>query len=165
MRHKHPLFFATVLAKLDAKERLAMPAEMREAFSLAEARDMQSRLYLVLRELDGVPPHLACFGRNLIEGLAAELDYCDDARAHEIEGILINTESVRFDAAGRFSIGPERVALLGLKENVLFAGVGKFYEMWNPKDLAETRSPQVSFYRRALRINTLREDTGQEGRS
>ena len=155
MKYQGPIFFATVQNKMDSKERATMPSEQRESFSLAEARDMQSRLYLVLRELDGVSPHLACFGRNMIEGLVAELDYCDDARAHEIECILANTDSVRFDAAGRFSIGSERIALLGLKETLTFVGVGRFYEIWNPKNVLESRSAQVSFYRRALRINTV----------
>ena len=154
---KSPLFFATNQANLDSKGRAAMPAEFREAFGLAEAREMQSRLYLVLRNLDGVPAHLACFGRHLIESLAAELDFCDDERAHQIETILASTDSVRFDAAGRFSIGPDTIDLLGLTDSLLFVGVGRFYEIWHPDHLAETRSAQLSFYRRALRINTTPE--------
>ena len=153
MQRQRALFFATVQANLDSKGRSAMPSEFREAIALAEAAEMQSRLYLVRRELDGIPMHLACFGRHVIEALAAELDHCRDTRAHEIEGILANTDSVRFDAAGRFSIGPETIALLGLSDSLLFVGVGRFYEIWHPDHLAETRSAQLSFYRRALRIN------------
>ena len=159
MQGRRALFFSTVKANLDAKGRSAMPSEFREAIALAEPVEMQSRLYLVRRELEGIPVHLACFARHMIEELGAELDYCDDARAHVIEGILACADSVRFDTAGRFSIGPESIALLDLTDSLLFVGVGRFYEIWHPDHLAETRSAQVSFHRRALRISAPPETT------
>ncbi|NQY82712.1 MAG: hypothetical protein HRT36_06820 [Alphaproteobacteria bacterium] len=145
------LFYSTIEAVLDAKGRSALPADFRETFGLAESAEVQSRLYLVRWDVAEVPMHLSCFGRSLMDHLVRELDFCDTARAQVIEHILAHTDMMRFDAAGRFAIGPNAITALGLKDKVLYVGVGRFFEIWNPDQAVESTSAKMSSHRAALR--------------
>lgn len=104
--------------------------------------------------------HLACFGSSLVSSLSSELDYCDSDRAHEIEIILMETDVVKVDSAGRFSLGSDTVDALGLTDQVLVVGLGRFFEIWHPNHKADTRSALLSSYRRALRLMPTRQAEG-----
>lgn len=146
------MYFSSSTVVLDTKTRMLLPAEYREALAHAEKVEFQSRLYLSRRSLGDAPEHLACFGSSLVTSLASELDYCDSDRAHEIETILMETSVVKVDSAGRFSLGPDTVEALGLSDQVLIVGLGRFFEIWHPDHKADSRSALLSSYRRALRF-------------
>ena len=112
---------------------------------------MRTRLYFTRRDCTGIPLHLACFGRSMQERLMGELDRCDVDRACEIEAIFKETDMVRFDSAGRFSLGTTAIEWLKAEDKLLFVGLGRFFEIWNPGHAAQIRSAEMTLHREILR--------------
>lgn len=148
-------FFGTSEAALDSKGRTVMPVDYRENFLLCERADMQSRLYMARNDpgdvVDGNPIYLTCFGHSLLYRMSETLTHCDDGQAREIEDILESVSAVRFDNAGRFSIGAQLMAALEMKERVLFKGYGSVFEIWPTKKTDRLSADFLSSKRKVFR--------------
>ena len=166
------IFYGTTEAALDAKGRSALPAEMREVFAQSEQALMRSRLYFTRRDCPGFPAHLTCFGRSLQERLMVELDRCvvdpkgdesnDVERASELEAIFKETDMVRFDTAGRFSLGESAIEWLKAENTLLFVGLGRFFEIWNPSHAAQICSTEMTTHRGIFHLSNSAGGGGDE---
>lgn len=128
--------------KLDAKGRVSIPAQFRNALR-AESRDGANSVGvpLILR-----PSH----NRRCIEGwpekgfeaLAKPLEqYADFSEEHDDFATAIYAEAcpLETDKEGRIVLPAELAAYAGLTDGVVFLGMGKRFEIWEPAAAARRR--------------------------
>ena len=129
--------------KLDAKGRVSIPASFRNALK-ANSKDGSAAVGvpLVLR-----PSHkYACiegWPEKEFAGLARPLQQYDDySDEHDDFAITLYADAFELetDKEGRIVLPAELANHAGLSESVLFMGVGKRFEIWEPEAAARRRA-------------------------
>lgn len=135
------LFLSTFETKIDKKGRISIPARYR---SLLEKNNEE----LVLFTTPG-SEHIQGCGNNYIERLwetNLELDQISDEALY-IQDILSDSTYVKLDAEGRILLSEKLIEAATLSINVLFAGRGETFQIWNPSNYnkaKEERSKRLS---------------------
>lgn len=137
-------FFSTAVNKLDAKRRVSVPATFRQILA---KQDLQGFYYLKSDQR----PALNGFGRTLLEFYQDRLASADplhnddyDAEAQDLFGEIGLLE---FDDQGRVTLPPELVDFLGVTERVLFVGLNKKFEIWDPERFEQVRNERLAHAR------------------
>ncbi len=126
------MFLSRVTNTLDAKGRISVPADFR-----AVVGDGHFDGIIVWPSFDG--PWLEGGGIALMEdyqALLENMDPYDDARIAFERAIFAEARRLAFDANGRVSLPKELADYAGLNGQVTFIGLGRRFEMWNPKSYA-----------------------------
>lgn len=143
-------FVSTVVNKLDAKGRVSVPAPFRQIL----AQQNLKGFYCIP---SFVAPALEAFGETLLAEFNQRLGAVDplfsedyDAQAQVVvgESLLLN-----FDDEGRVRIPDELVAHAGIGERVLFVGLGKKFQIWEPERFEPIRRERIA-RARATRLGT-----------
>ena len=124
-RSAEALFMGSHTNKIDAKGRIASPADFRKALDL----DAFNGFYCT-PSLYG--PHLDCGGPSYIRGLQAmigALDPFDPDRIALEEAMIGRTRPVAFDADGRFILPQVLRNHAGLVEQAHFIGLGEKFQI------------------------------------
>ena len=161
------LFLSTTLNKLDAKFRVSVPASFRQS--------LQGDAFGGVVAWPSVREQMieAC-DRSRVERIAASLDdpgqYPEDnsLRLDLARVSLASLKPLSFDVNGRIMLPEEFREHAGIVEEVLFVGVGRTFQMWEPERyrlweasrLEEGRKKGISLQMRPL---LLRADDGGQG--
>ena len=126
---KTALFLSTACNKIDAKLRVSIPASFRQ---LIEEKNADLILYPSFQ----YPCIEGCSGDILTE-LAEKLDSEQSLFAPQKQSIqtLIFGSAKAFitDATGRICLSKELMAHAKLKDEAVFVGCGKTFQIWNPQ--------------------------------
>ncbi len=129
------MFLSRNTNMLDAKGRISVPADFR---SVVAANGQQgSNVFdgiIVWPSFDG--PYLEGGGMALLldyQALLENMDPYDDARIAFERAIFAESRRLPFDANGRVSLPKELADYAQLNGQVTFIGLGRRFEIWNPK--------------------------------
>jgi MraZ protein len=121
-------FISRISGKLDGKGRVCIPATYRQIL----AAQNTAGVYVCPSFHE---PALECFGEDVLQkfhGAQAELDpffaaqHDDRARA-----VLTMTELLPLDENGRVRLPDDMIAHAGLKDAIVFVGLGTKFQIWD----------------------------------
>lgn len=144
-------FISTFAGTLDAKGRVCIPAPWRQILAAQET----AGVYLC-PSLDGTA--LDGFGQALMDSECSRLDQFDPflSGLHDDLAAQFVSSSVALpiDENGRVRLPDDLIAVAGLKDRVLFVGMGRKFEIWNPETYAPVKAQRLANARaeRAARI-------------
>ena len=132
--------------RIDAKGRVAAPADFRKALDLAAFNG-----FFCMPSLEG--PFLDCGGADYIENLKASISHLPpfdpDRRALE-RTLLGRARPIAFDGDGRFIL-PEPLRLHAkLAERAFFVGLGDTFQIWRDDGAEEAIAGEEDRARAAL---------------
>ncbi|MEE2693059.1 MAG: division/cell wall cluster transcriptional repressor MraZ [Pseudomonadota bacterium] len=147
LRSAEALFLGSHINKIDAKGRIAAPADFRRALDL----DRYNGFYCV-PSLIG--PWLDCGGTDYIEGLIAmisALDPYDPDRADLEDSLIGRSRPVPFDGDGRFILPQPLRDHAGLDDRALLIGRGETFQIRRADGAEEHLSAAAERAKNALR--------------
>ena len=131
------LFLSTFETKIDRKGRVSIPARYR---SLLERRNQE----LILFTTPGDSFIQGCSDRYIERLWETNLDLDQvSEEALYIQDILSDSNHVKLDTEGRILLSQKLMNSAKLSGNILFAGRGETFQIWNPiyyNQEKETRS-------------------------
>ncbi|MEL7488821.1 MAG: division/cell wall cluster transcriptional repressor MraZ, partial [Pseudomonadota bacterium] len=132
LRSAETLFLGSHTNKVDAKGRIAAPAEFRKALGGA------AKAFICVPSLTG--PYLDCGGFDLLERLQARIDLMDpydpDREAMEI-ALMGRARKLPIDKDGRTVLPKPFIEHAGLNGEASFVGRGAFFQIWNAADVED----------------------------
>ncbi len=123
------MFLSSYLNKLDKKGRVSVPATFRSHLSSMGYNGFVS--YPSFNH-----PALEACSQDRIEKLSNTIDSLnpfEEKRDFFATSILSESENLQFDTEGRVSLSKELLHHAKIKNNVLFVGLGKTFQIWEPK--------------------------------
>ena len=122
------IFLSTFENKIDAKGRVSVPAPFRAVL------DAQQQPLIITRSLTN--DH--CLEGQGIQRLNQVVDVLDtmDSLSEDVQmlqAMLANAREMRPDSEGRIVLPEDFINIAQLSTNVMFVGVGRLFEMWNPE--------------------------------
>jgi MraZ protein len=122
-------FVSKVVNKLDAKGRVSVPALFRQVLA-----GQNTDGFYCIRAV--AHPALNGFGDALFEQADAQLNslnpiFSQDFAA-QATAIFGQAKLLSFDDEGRVRLPDELIAHAGIQERVLFLGLNRIFEVWNP---------------------------------
>ena len=124
------MFLSSHENKIDKKGRVSVPAAFRS--------------YLTTLGYNGFisypsfsNPALECCTQDRIEKLSNTIDSLnpfEEKRDFFATSILSESENLQFDTEGRVSLSEKLLNHANIKGNVLFVGLGKTFQIWDPKN-------------------------------
>ena len=144
-------FVSTIINKLDAKGRVSIPAPFRQIL----AQQNTAGLYCFA---SFVSPALEAFGEALIAEFTERLNALDpffsedhDAQAQAILGA---SRLLTLDDEGRVRLPDEFISHAGITDRVTFVGMGRKFQIWDPKNFAPVETARIE-RARASRVGPL----------
>ena len=123
------MFLSTYENKLDKKWRVSVPASFRS--------------YLSSLGYNGVicypsfnNPSIEGCSQNRIEKISASIDSLnpfEEKRDIFATSVLSESVNLQFDTEGRISLTEKLLNHAKIKNNILFVGLGKTFQIWDPK--------------------------------
>ncbi len=127
------LFMDTVVNKVDAKGRVSLPADYR-----AIVKDTCSEI-VCYRSLSA-PCVEGCL-EDLLDKLADDMENSLDFFSQEQDDIsnLVFGDAKRypFDSTGRIMLSEKLLKHAQIKDNAVFVGKGRKFQIWNPENWAK----------------------------
>jgi MraZ protein len=135
------IFLSTYENKIDRKGRVSVPATFRATL------EVNSQPLIVTKSLTS--PCLEGQGSARIQQIVDVIDTMDalSEETRTLQALLSNAQEMKLDAEGRIMLPEEFLSFADLNETIIFAGVGRLFEMWNPASWRE---------REAARRETIR---------
>lgn len=124
-------FLGTHQNKLDAKGRVSVPAPFRAAL---KAQNEANGAHLVLRP-SHQHPCIEAWPTPVFEALADPLNRLDlFSQAHDDMAATLYADAfpVEADREGRIVLPDDLVAYAGLTDAVVFMGLGRIFQIWEP---------------------------------
>jgi MraZ protein len=124
-------FLGTHQNKLDAKGRVSVPASFRNAL---KAENETNGTHLVLRP-SHQHPCIEAWPTEVFEALAEPLDRLDLFSAeHDDMAATLYADAFRVEAdkEGRIVLPDDLVSYAGLTDTVVFMGLGRIFQIWEP---------------------------------
>ena len=121
------LFLSTFENRIDKKGRLSVPAPFR---AVLERRRDPLFLFKSLTE-----PCLEGCGAERIEQIVDAIDGMDSLSSEvaTLQTMLSSAQEMKLDAEGRITLSGDFIEFAELDETVLFAGVGRSFQIWLPE--------------------------------
>ena len=123
------MFLSSHENKIDKKGRVSVPAAFRS--------------YLTTQGYNGFVsypsfsnPALECCTQDRIEKLSDSIDTLnpfEEKRDYFATSVLSESVNLQFDTEGRVSITDKLLKHANIKSNILFVGLGKTFQIWEPK--------------------------------
>ncbi len=123
------LFLSTFHNKIDAKGRVSVPADFRDALKDQAFQGIVAFRSLTLSAIEG-------FGMDRMEKLSHQLDRLDIFSQEQDDwaaSIFADAQQLRFDSEGRIMLSEELKIHAQLQDKVAFVGRGPTFQMWNPE--------------------------------
>ncbi|MEN9017554.1 MAG: division/cell wall cluster transcriptional repressor MraZ [Hellea sp.] len=146
------MFLSTVTNNLDAKGRVSVPADFRSTISNDSKRSPFDGI-VIWPSLDG--NFLEGGGISLMEDFQASLDlkeHYDPERSALQYAIFASSRQLAFDGGGRVSLPKDMHEFANLNGKVTFVGLGRRFEIWNPKLFEERRESILTLARESRHI-------------
>ena len=123
------MFLSSFENKLDKKGRVSVPATFRSHLNSLGYNGFISYPSFNHSALEGC-------SQNRIEKLSKTIDTLnpfEDKRDYFATSILSESVSLQFDSEGRVSFPEKLLNHAKIKNNILFVGLGKTFQVWEPK--------------------------------
>ena len=123
------MFLSTYENKLDKKGRVSVPASFRSHLSSLGYNGFISYPSFNYSALE------AC-SQDRIEKLSNTIDSLnpfEEKRDYFATSILSESVNLQFDTEGRVSLTEKLLQHANIKNNILFVGLGKTFQIWEPK--------------------------------
>ena len=123
------MFLSSYENKIDKKGRVSVPATFRSHLSSLGYNGFVS--YPSFNH-----PALEACSQDRIEKLSNTIDSLnpfEEKRDFFATSILSESENLQFDTEGRISLSKKLLNHAKIKDNVLFVGLGKTFQIWEPK--------------------------------
>ena len=151
------MFLSSFVNKIDKKGRVSVPATFRSHINTLGYNGFISYPSFNNSALE------ACT-QDRIEKLSNTIDSLnpfEEKRDYFATSILSESENLQFDTEGRVSISQKLLNHAKIKNNVLFVGLGKTFQIWEPRnfDKFKTFARKKAFQNRSY----LKWDTKQKG--
>jgi MraZ protein len=139
-------FISTFAGTLDGKGRVCIPASWRSILAAQETGGVYVCPSLEGGSLDG-------FGQILMDAECARLDGLDPflSELHDDLASQITAESMLLpiDENGRVRLPEDFIAASGLKDKVVFVGLGRKFQIWDPVAYAPVKARRLAGARAA----------------
>lgn len=148
------LFTSEYSFKVDRKGRVSVPADYRAALATQAFQGIVVIPAYGELALDG-------YANERLEAMARALDdpeLYSDEEMEEAQQLFSEARRLPFDGEGRILLPEECVAHAGLSEQVVYAGLGNHFRLWNPEAYAERKArirEQAAAKGRPLRLRPL----------
>ena len=153
------MFLSSYENKIDKKGRVSVPATFRSHLS-----SMGYNGFICYPSFN----HLAleACSQDRIEKLSNTIDSLnpfEEKRDYFATSVLSESENLQFDTEGRVSISQKLLNRTKIKNNILFIGLGKTFQIWEPKNFEKFKN----FARKKAYQNrsNLKWDINQKGES
>ena len=123
------MFLSSYENKIDKKGRVSVPATFRSHLS-----SMGYNGFISYPSFNH--PALEACSQERIEKLSNTIDSLnpfEEKRDFFATSILSESENLQFDTEGRISLSEKLLNHAKIKTNVLFVGLGKTFQIWEPK--------------------------------
>ena len=123
------MFLSSYENKIDKKGRVSVPASFRSFLTTQGYNGFVS--YPSFSN-----PALECCSQERIEKLSKTIDSLnpfEEKRDYFATSILSECVSLQFDTEGRISLTEKLLDHAKIKNNILFVGLGKTFQIWEPK--------------------------------
>ena len=124
------MFLSSFKNKLDKKGRVSVPATFR-----SHLNSMGYNGFISYPSFNH--PALEACSQDRIEKLSNTIDSLnpfEEKRDYFATSILSESENLQFDTEGRISFPEKLLKHAIIKDNVLFVGLGKTFQIWEPKN-------------------------------
>ena len=151
------MFLSSFENRIDKKGRVSVPATFRSFLSSMGYNGFISYPSFNHNALE------AC-SQDRIERLSSTIDSLnpfEERRDFFATSILSESENLQFDTEGRVSLSDKQLDHAKIKSNVLFVGLGKTFQIWEPKNFErfKTLARKKAFQNRS----NLKWETKQKG--
>ena len=151
------MFLSSFVNKIDKKGRVSVPATFRSHINTLGYNGFISYPSFNNSALE------ACT-QDRIEKLSNTIDSLnpfEEKRDYFATSVLSESENLQFDTEGRVSISQKLLRHARIKNNVLFVGLGKTFQIWEPGNFDKFRAfaRKKAFQNRSY----LKWDTKQKG--
>ena len=129
------MFLSNYLNKIDKKGRVSVPAIFRSHLNSMGFNGFISYPSFNYAALE------AC-SQDRIEKLSNTIDTLnpfEEKRDFFATSVLSESENLQFDTEGRVSISEKLLNHAKIKNNILFVGLGKTFQIWEPKNFEKFR--------------------------
>jgi len=130
------MFLSNYANKIDKKGRVSVPANFRSYLNSLGYNGFIS--YPSFNH-----PSLEACSQERIEKLSNAIDSLnpfEEKRDYFATSILSESENLQFDTEGRVSLSARLLNHANIKNNVLFVGLGKTFQIWEPKNFQKFKS-------------------------
>jgi len=134
------LFLSTYINKIDKKGRVSVPASFRQALKDEEFSGIIVFKSHKNKALEG-------WSSSRIEQISDSIDNFDvfsEEQDYLTTSIFSESQQLGFDIDGRITLPAEMIKQLELDEKIAFVGLGKTFQIWNPKDLEEHKAKSLA---------------------
>ena len=124
------MFLSNYVNKIDKKGRVSVPASFR-----SHLNSMGYNGFISYPSFNH--PALEACSQDRIEKLSNTIDTLnpfEEKRDFFATSILSESENLLFDTEGRVSISQKLLSHAKIKDNMLFVGLGKTFQIWEPKN-------------------------------
>ena len=124
------MFLSTYENKLDKKGRVSVPASFRSYLSNLGYNGVVCYPSFNNQSIEAWP-------QDRIEKISNTIDSLnpfEEKRDFFATSILSESENLQFDTEGRVSLSKKLLNHAKIKGNVLFVGLGKTFQIWDPKN-------------------------------
>jgi MraZ protein len=130
------IFLSTFENKIDSKGRISVPAPFR-----ATLEANQQPLIITRSLTDNC---LQGQGSQRINQIVDILDTMDSLSpdVQILQTLLADAHDMKMDSEGRISLPEDMLAFAELNTTVLFAGMGRLFEIWNPEAYRDRAASQ-----------------------
>ena len=151
------MFLSSFENKIDKEGRVSVPANFRSHLTSMGYNGFITYPSFSHQALE------AC-SQDRIEKLSNTIDSLspfEEKRDFFATSILSDSENLQFDTEGRVSLSERLLNHASIKSNVLFVGLGKTFQMWEPKNFEKFKvvARKKAFQNRS----TLKWETKQKG--
>lgn len=129
------LFLSTYVNKVDAKGRVSVPAQFRSALGLESFQGVVMFCSNQHAALEG-------FSWSFMKEVSERLDNFDlfsNPQDDLATAVFGDSVQLAFDGDGRIVLPKELMDFAGLEGSAAFVGLGKKFQIWNPKTFKKRR--------------------------
>ena len=130
------MFLSSYENKIDKKGRVSVPANFRSYLNSLGYNGFICYPSFNHEALE------AC-SQDRIEKLTNTIDSLnpfEEKRDYFATSILSESENLQFDTEGRVSLSQKQLSHAKINNNILFVGLGKTFQIWEPKNFEKFRS-------------------------
>ena len=153
-------FISTVAGTLDGKGRVCIPASWRQILSAQNTAGVYVCPNLEGGSLDG-------FGQSLMDAECERLDTLDPllSTLHDDLATHITAESMLLpiDENGRIRLPEDFIQAAGLKDKVVFVGLGRKFQIWDPVAYAPVKAKRLAGALAERAARGAKEEAAREG--
>ena len=130
------MFLSNYVNKIDKKGRVSVPASFR-----SHLNSMGYNGFISYPSFNH--PALEACSQDRIEKLSNTIDSLnpfEEKRDFFATSVLSASENLQFDTEGRVSISSNLLNHANIKDSVLFVGLGKTFQIWEPKNFKKFKT-------------------------